>query len=201
MVRNLAGFGLVAVLLPFGAAVLSGYTAGLAIVLVLICPGLALGQATASLVGQSLGAERPDRAWTVAWSAALLYAGFMAVAGALVFVFAEPLVSAFDANPLAVANGASFLRTLAPALPALGVGLILGKAFGGARRPGVALAASVIAHLAVQLPLVVVLAALYGPGGAFLGMAAAYAAHGVVSSALFARLFRPVSLVVVEARS
>jgi putative MATE family efflux protein len=190
MLRNMAGFALVAFLFPFGAAVLSGYTAGLAVLMILICPGLALGQATASLVGQSLGANRPDQAWRTAGSAALLYATFMAFAGALVFVFAEPAIAAFDINPLAISAGATFLRTLAPALPLLGVGLILGKAFSGARRPKTALAASALSHLGVQLPLVALLTALSGPTGAYLGMALAYAIHGIVSAIFFARLFR-----------
>ena len=62
---------LVRILSPFGSAVLA-YTASIMVIMFLIFPGLALGQATAALVGQNLGAGKPRRAYTTA-SQALVF--------------------------------------------------------------------------------------------------------------------------------
>lgn len=191
LVRNLAGVGLIALLAPFGAFVLSAYTAGLAIVLLLIFPGLALGQAAAALVGQSLGAERPERAWRVAWTAVGIYGGLLALAALGIFLGAERLVAAFDADPVVVAAGAELLRTVAPALPFLALSLVLSKALGAARRADAALATSAAANLAVQLPLAWILATHLGARGVWLGMALAWSVHGVLQARAFARCLRP----------
>jgi putative MATE family efflux protein len=190
-VRNGAGLVLVVLLAPFGSSVLAGYAAALGVLLLLIHPGLALGQAAAACVGQSLGAGRLQRAWSSAWWAAGLYAAFLALAGLVLQQAAPSLIGLFDRDPETVAAGSLLLRTLAPVLPLLGVGLVLGKAFGGARRARLSLLAATVAHIGVQIPLVLVLGNAWGVQGAFAGMAAAYAAHGAVAAGLFAWNFHP----------
>lgn len=192
LVRNGAALVVVACLARFGSAALAGYAAGLGLLLLLIHPGIALGQAAAACVGQSLGAGRPERAWLSAWWAVGIYAGFMAAAGAGLHLAAEPLVALFDPDPASVRAGALLLRTLAPALPLLAAGLVLGKACGGARRPGLPLLAVVVGQVFVQLPAVVLLGR-QGLAGAFLGVALGYAVQGALACALFARALRPTS--------
>lgn len=194
LARNAAALGLVALIAPFGAAVLSGYTAALTVVMLLLFPGLALGQATASLVGRSLGAGDAARARQVGWVAAGLYAGCLALAGLGCAALAPELVGLFDRSPAAREEGAALLRALAPALPFLGLALILGKAHSGAGRPLPALAAAALAHLAVQLPLVVVLSARSGPAGAWAAMSMAFALQGSLAALLFLRRFGPPEL-------
>ena len=189
--RNGAGLVLVVVLAPFGSSVLAGYAAALAVLLLLIHPGLAIGQATAACVGQALGAARPERAWACAWWGAGSYALFLGVAGLGVFASAPSLIAIFDATPATVRAGSALLRTLAPALPFLGLGLVLGKACAGARRADLSLRAVALAHLGIQLPLVWLLARTWGPSGAFLGMALAYVAHGLMAAAWVALNFNP----------
>lgn len=191
LTRNGAGLVLVALLAPYGASVVAGYTAVLALLLVLIFPGVALGQSVASFVGQNLGAGLRERAWRGALLGVLAYALALLCAGGILSHWAPSLLALFDGDPRAQAAGAALLRTLAPALPFLGAGLILGKAFGGARRPGPALLATLLAHLVLQIPLVVVLGAAWGPRGAFLAMALAYGLHGLLSLGLFWANFAP----------
>lgn len=189
--RNGAGLVLVALLAPFGAAVLSAYTAVIVLLLVLILPGVALGQAVAAFVGQNLGAGRPERAWSGVRLALLAYGGALALAGLLLAAAAPELIALFDSDPRAVAAGTLLLRTLAPVLPLLGAGLVLGKALGGAGRSGLALGATATAHLGIQLPLLVLLSRTHGLQGAFIAMAVAYAAHGALHLYLFRRALAP----------
>jgi Na+-driven multidrug efflux pump len=59
-------------------------------------PGVALSVAATSLVGQALGAWQPRQAWRAGHAALALAVGLMGTVGALLFVFAEPLIRLFD---------------------------------------------------------------------------------------------------------
>lgn len=185
LVRTVASFALVKLLTGFGATVLSAYTTGMVVLMTLIFPGLAVGQATASLVGQNLGARAPRRAWRTAWSAVGAYVLFMLAVGALVWLLAGPLVAVFDDNPAVVAEGRSLLRTIVLCFPFIGVALVLSKAFGGAGQTAPAMLAATVAHVVFQIPAVYLLGEWYGPHGAYWGMAAAFMVHGALSALLF----------------
>lgn len=191
VVRNVAAFLLVKLMNPFGPHVVSAYTASMVLTMALIFPGLALGQATASLVGQNLGAGEPRRAWRTAWLSTALYTGAMVGATALTWVVAGPLVAVFDPNPAVVAEGTRLLRVFSLCFPFIGVALILSKAFGGAGTTMPAMLAAAVAHLLVQIPAVWWLSQIYGTTGAYAGMALAFTVHGVLSAVLYIRRFRP----------
>jgi putative MATE family efflux protein len=184
-VRTVASFSLVKILNGFGATVVSAYTGTMMVVLVLIFPGLALGQAAASLVGQNLGAGQRGRAVRTAWLAVGIYVGFMVVLGLLIHLTAPDLIGVFDRNPVVMAEGAAQLRVLVWCLPTLAMALVLGKAFGGAGNTIPAMAAAFVAHLALQIPLAWWLAERHGAVGAYWAMACAFGVHGLLSAGLF----------------
>lgn len=191
LVRTLAAFSLVKVLTPFGETVLSAYTAAMVLAMALVFPGLAIGQAAASLMGQNLGVGEPRRAWHTAWLAVLLYGAMISAAGVLIYVFAAPLIAAFDDNPTVVAEGATLLRVQVFCYPALAVALVLSKAFGGAGNTKPAMVSAVIGHLVWQIPAAWYFGRLYGPIGAYWAMASAYVVHGAIQAVLFVARFRP----------
>lgn len=191
LVRTVAGFALVKLLAGFGAAVLSAYTTSMMLLAVLIFPGLALGQATASLVGQNLGAGRPERAWRTAWTAVGLYVAFMTGVGALISLLAGPLVGLFDPNPAVVAEGTRLLHIVVLCFPFLAVAFVLSRAFAGAGTTLPAMMVAALSHLAFQIPAVRFLSAAYGPTGAYWGMAGAFMLQGVLAALVFTHRQRP----------
>lgn len=191
LVRTLATFSLVTIIAPFGATVLSAYSAALVLVMAMIIPGLAIGQAAATLMGQNLGAGQPRRAWHTAWLGVGLYGAMMIVAGVFVHTFAEPLIAAFDDNPDVVAEGARLLRIQVLCYPALAVALGLSKAFGGAGTTLPAMASAAIGHLLVQIPAAWYFSQTHGPTGAYWAMSSAFIVHGIVQAILFVARFRP----------
>lgn len=191
LVRTVATFSLVAIIAPFGATVLSAYSASMVITISLIMPGLAIGQAAAALMGQNLGAGRPRRAWHTAWIAVGLYFLLMLAAGVFVYLFAEPLIAAFDDNPAVVEEGARLMRILVFAYPGVAVALALSKAFGGAGTTVPAMVSAAIGHLCWQIPAALYFSAEHGPVGAYWAAATAFLVHGVVQAVLFTRRFRP----------
>lgn len=195
LVRTMASFFLVTVLTPFGEAVLSAYAAALVLSLALIFPGLAVGQAAASLMGHNLGAGEPRRAWRTAWLAVGLYGALMAVAAVVVYATAPMLIAAFDDNPAVVAEGAKLLRFQVAAYPAIAVALVLSKAFGGAGNTLPAMASAAVGHLAFQIPMAWWWSQQHGPAGAYWAMALAYWVHAAIQVVLFVRRFRPAASV------
>lgn len=189
VVRNVAAFSLVFLLTPFGPIILSAYTTSMVILMMFIFPGIAVGQATAALVGQNLGAKAPQRAYQTALVSTGIYTAFMVVVGLFVYVFAGPLVGVFDPNPAVVAEGTRLVRRIVLCFPFIAIALVLSKAFGGAGRTWPAMAAAALAHLAVQIPLVIVLSRAYGPDGAYWGMAVAFMVHGVLGASFFLYAF------------
>lgn len=191
LVRTSASFVLVTILTPFGETVLSAYSIALVVAMALVYPGLAIGQAAASLMGQNLGAGEPRRAWHTAWLAVGLYVVAISVAGVVVWVFAESLIAAFDDNPAVVAEGARLMRIQVMAYPFIALAIVLSKAFGGAGSTVRAMISAAVGHLVVQIPTAYFASRAYGPVGAYWAVVLAFAVHAAIQASLFVQRYRP----------
>ncbi len=189
MVRTVAGFALVSLLTPFGAAVVSAYTSGQVVLMLLVAPGVAIGQATAALVGQNLGAGQPARAWRTVGAATALYMGLTVFCGVLIFAAPEPLIAAFDAHPAVVAEGTRMLRIGVLCFPFLAVAMVVSRAFAGAGRTLPMMVVAAVAHLGVQIPVAWALSRTLGSTGAYIGLSVAFGVHGALAGLLFLRRF------------
>ena len=153
----------------YGSAPVAAYTIALRLIEFALLPAWGLGNAAATLVGQNLGARRPDRAAESVWRAARYNATFMLVLGVRLIAFAPLIVRMFSTDPEIIRYGSDCLRIMGLGYPMYAVGMIIIQALNGA---GDTLTPSVLNFICfwlVQIPLAYVLATVVhlGPHGVF----------------------------------
>lgn len=92
----------------------------------------ALAVAAATMVGQNLGAGRPDRARRTARMAAVLAMAICSFWGVLFLVGARVILGIFSNDPAVIEPGTGFLRVIALCQPLMGIEIGLSGAFQGA---------------------------------------------------------------------
>ncbi len=153
----LALVAMTAIVVTFPPAVVAAYGLGNRLISLVFLPALGMGQAMDAIVGQNLGAEKPDRAERGTWIASGVIGAIMLVAGVVAFLVPEPFVSVFlmaDAPGRAetMAYGVTYLQFAAVAFVFMGVMQVVLGAFRGAGNTKTALAFAVFGLWLVRLP-------------------------------------------------
>ena len=94
--------------------------------------GVGFGAATAAVVGQNLGAARPDRAERAGWIAVALCTTLGALACFAELAWAEEFAGIFSRDAAVIAEGARYLRIAAVSQLAICAEIVLEGALGGA---------------------------------------------------------------------
>jgi putative MATE family efflux protein len=110
IIAHSSWIGLVRIVSVFGAAALAGYTIAIRIVIFVILPSWGLSNAAATLVGQNLGASKPERAEAAVWRTGIYNMIFLGAVGIFFIFFAEPMVRLFTNDPAVVPLAAASLR-------------------------------------------------------------------------------------------
>jgi len=130
-IANASWIGLVRIIALFGSAAVAGYTVAIRIVIFYTLPLWGLSNAAATLVGQNLGAARPDRAEQAVWRTGMYSMAILAVMAVFLFAFATPIVRIFVSDPAVVAVAALALRTFSCGNVAYAWVMVLLQAFNG----------------------------------------------------------------------
>src|ERR1700688_542381 len=131
-IAHTSWIGLVRIVSLFGAAALAGYTIAIRIVIFVILPSWGLSNAAATLVGQNLGAGKPERAEAAVWRTGLYNMIFLGTVGVLFVLFAEPVVRLFTHDAAVVPLAASCLRIVSCGNIGYAYGMVMLQAFNGA---------------------------------------------------------------------
>jgi len=171
----------------FGDAAIAGYQVAIRIFLFFLLPAWGMSNAAATLVGQNLGAQKPDRAEQSVWTAAR-YNGIFMLVVTLLFLFGSEFIVSFmnrDAEVEKVAVLA--LRIVSLGYIIYGVGMVLTNAFNGAGDTRTPTIINLCCFWAFQIPLAYILAVVLnmGPLGLFLAIPITETAVTAASYLLF----------------
>jgi len=146
--------------------------------------GAAFGVAAMALVGQNLGAGRPDRAARSGWTAFLLGGGLMTFFGAVFYAAAPAMFRLFCPDPSqqpTVEAGVQVLRLVAFLMPPLASTMVFTAALRGAGDTAFPVLFTWLGFLAIRIPLAYLLTGeRFGLGlyGAWLAMSADLVVRG-----------------------
>lgn len=184
------GFSVMMLLVTgFGTTVTAAYGIGVRILGFIIIPALGLSMATTTVVGQNIGAGRPERAVRTAWTGVRIAFLGMSVAGVLIFVFAPALIAAFVPDaPEVLAIGTRFLRIIGLFFGFIGVQQVLTGALRGAGATGASLVLTVTQLWVFLFPTAWILSSRTGLGET--GIFWAYPVSNVCGAALAMGWFR-----------
>jgi putative MATE family efflux protein len=149
----------------FATPVVAAFGIGVRVFSVIFLPAIAVSRGVETMAGQNVGAGKPDRAARTAGVAARTTFVILAAAGAVTFLFADPIVDLFTTDATVVAAGGTFLRYVAPSFGFIG---IMRSYNGGFRGAGRTLTAAVIAVFmlgGIRIPVAWIASRAVGPPG------------------------------------
>src|SRR6201999_2068967 len=188
-IANVSWIGLVRIASMFGSSVLAGYTIAVRIVIFVILPSWGLSNAAATLVGQNLGAKRPDRAEQSVWRTGFYNMLFLGGIGLFFIIFATPIVRLFNNDPQVVALAATCLRILSCGNIGFAYGMVMLQAFNGAGDTTTPTIVNLFGFWFLEIPLAYVLAihAHLQQNGVYISMVVAESLVAVAGVILFRR--------------
>ena len=180
---------LVRVISAFGSPAVAGYTIGIRTVLFAILPAWGLSNAAATMVGQALGAQKPDRAEAAVWVACRYNLWFLGAIGTVFVIFAPQIVGIYTSDPAIVPGAIACLRIVSLGFPLFAYGMVLTQAFNGAGDAWTPTWINVACFWIWQMPLAYVLALSWGmgPSGVYWAVMIAFSTLAVVSAVIFRR--------------
>ena len=149
---------LMRIMSEFGSEVLAGYTIAIRVILFTLMPSWGMSNAAATLVGQNLGAKKPDRAEVSVWKTGKYNAIFMGMVSLAYLFFAKQIVGWFNKTPEVVESGALCLQIIALGYIFYAYGMVVTQAFNGAGDTRTPTRLNLICFWLFQLPFAYVLA-------------------------------------------
>jgi len=171
----------------FGSAAMAGYTIAIRVIVFTILPSWGMANASATLVGQNLGAGQPERAEKSVWKTGfynMIFLGFVMV----IFLFlSSPILKFFSSDESVVGYGTQCLQIVAFGYLFYGYGMVITQSFNGAGDTRTPTLLNLFGFWCFQIPLAYLLAIQFdfGPNGVYAAIAIAESAIAVAGIYLF----------------
>lgn len=188
-IQTASWIGLVRVVTGFGVQAIAGYQIGIRVVIFALLPSVGLANAAATLVGQNLGAGKPERSEKAVWTAAGYNCIVQTLIGIMFVLFAEQIAGIFATEPEEFAFAASALRIIAYGFFFYAIGMVLETAFNGAGDTWTPTWLNFLVFWVFEIPLAYILSYTYGlgPTGVFWAITIAFSVLAVAAAILFRR--------------
>jgi len=189
LISTTSWVGLFKILALFGSSALAGYTIAIRIVIFALMPAWGLANAGATLVGQNLGAHKPERAEAAVKIAVKFNVLVLSSIGIVFVLCAHPLIRLFTQDPEVVAFGTQALWVVSLAFPLYAAGMCFESAFNGSGDTWTPVRLNFMCLWLGQIPVAWALAKTlgFGPLGVFIAVPVAHSLLAISSCLLFKR--------------
>jgi len=179
--------GLVFTIARFGSNALAGYTIGIRVLVFALLPSWGMANAAATMVGQALGAKKPERAEQAVWRAGFYNMICLGAVGLIFVLFARQIIGLFTDDQNVVPYGVDCLRIVAYGFLFYAYGMVLTQSFNGAGDTWTPTIINLFVFWLWEIPLAYGLAIVlgFGPRGVFLAIMIAFSTLAFVSALVF----------------
>ena len=141
------------------------------------------------MVGQNLGAGKPERAEASVWRVGLYNMGFLLLVGIIFSVLAKDFISIFNDSPKVVDIGVLCLQIICLGYVFFGYGMVIGQSLNGAGDTKTPTIMNLICFWALEIPLAYLFANVFkwGPSGVFWSIAISESILAVIAIFVFRR--------------
>jgi Na+-driven multidrug efflux pump len=151
--RNLSQFFVMYLVAPFGTAAVASHTINQRVEMIMMMPAMAFGMTGGVLMGQNLGAGKPDRAEKSTWFAIGMVEVWVVIASLILLIWAENIVGIFNSEPAVVETASMFLRIAAAGYFVLGFQAVTMNSLAGAGDNIPSMITNIFAIWFVSMPL------------------------------------------------
>ncbi len=165
----------------------AGYQTALRVVMFFILPAWGLSNAAATLVGQNLGAQQPERAEQSVLTTAKYNIIFMLIVSVIFLAFAPYIISFFTPDGSVKNYAVQAMRIISCGYVFYGIGMVMANAFNGAGDTWTPTWINLFGFWAFQIPLAYLLAVVFklGPLGVFIAIPVAETSISIAAYYLF----------------
>ncbi len=189
LVATASWIALMRIVAAFGSFAVAGYTIAIRLIIFALLPSWGLSNAAATLVGQNLGARKPERAERSVWLTGFFNMCFLGLVAVVFIAIPRPIILQFTQDPAVVAIAVSCLRIISYGFVFYAWGMVMVQSFNGAGDTMTPTWVNLICFWLCQIPLAWILAhpVGMGPAGVFSAVAVSYSLEAVLGTLLFRR--------------
>jgi putative MATE family efflux protein len=144
---------LMRILASIGSEAVAGATIAIRVMMFTMMPAWGMSNAAATLVGQNLGAQQPDRAEASVWQIGRYNMAYLLLIAVLFFAFPQAIIGVFSEDAKVIGIGAEWLRILSYSLFVYGWWMVSVQAFNGAGDTATPTWINVVFFWLIQIPL------------------------------------------------
>lgn len=180
---------LMRILANIGSEAVAGATIAIRIMMFTLMPAWGMSNAAATLVGQNLGADQPERAEASVWHIGWYNMAFTLAVSVVFFLIPARLIAIFTTDTQVIAIGGEWLRILSYSYFVYGWWMVAVQAFNGAGDTVTPTKINLVFFWLIQIPLSYVLAITldWQHSGVFWGVFVSETAVGLFTLWLFSR--------------
>lgn len=162
LISTSSWIALVRIISVFGSEIVAGYTIAIRIVGFTLLPSWGISNAASTLVGQNLGAKKPERAERAVMITGWINMILLGIVGIVLVSMPGHFIRLFIHEPVVLKAGIECLRIVSIGFISYGLGMVLVNSFNGAGDTSTPLKINVFAFWMIEIPLAYILSIKLG---------------------------------------